>query len=387
MTLQHFQLAEQLDALRTSQLQRRNRAVERGVTPYAWRHGRQFVNFSSNDYLGLAEHPALTAAVQDYLKAHGVGAGAAHLVTGHTSLHEQLEQRLAALSGYPRALLFSSGFAANLGVLDALLGHNDLVYQDRLNHASLLDGARLSGAKLRRYAHLDLAMLERFLAQDIDTQPQARRLIATDQVFSMDGTQAPLAELITLAERYQAALMIDDAHGFGLRAAPLPAVDVYMATLGKAVGSYGAFVAGSADLIDYLTSKARSFCFSTASPPLLAAATLAALDVIAQQPERQATLEAHIAQLRAGLIAQGWQLLPSETAIQPIIVGDAGQALQLSAYLEQQGLLAVAIRPPTVPHGTARLRITLSAAHEPQHIDALLQALACYRQTNTLIEC
>jgi 8-amino-7-oxononanoate synthase len=291
---------------------------------------------------------------------------------------------LAALSGYPRALLFSSGFAANLGVLDALLGHNDVVYQDRLNHASLLDGARLSGAKLRRYAHLDMPMLERLLAQDTLAQPQARRLIATDQVFSMDGTQAPLAELRALAERYQAALMIDDAHGFGLRAVPLPAVDIYMATLGKAVGSYGAFVAGSHDLIDYLTSKARSFCFSTASPPLLAAATLVALDLIEQQPERQAILHAHIAQLRAGLIAQGWQILPSETAIQPIVLGDAAQALALSAYLEDQGFLAVAIRPPTVPHGTARLRITLSTAHQPEQIEGLLTALLCYRQTHLL---
>lgn len=384
MTLQHFALTEQLDALRTTQLLRYNRAVERGVTPFAWRNGRQFVNFSSNDYLGLAEHPALTAAVRAYLKEHGVGAGAAHLVTGHTSLHEQLEQRLAVLSGYPRALLFSSGFAANLGVLDALLGHNDVVYQDRLNHASLLDGARLSGAKLRRYGHLDMPMLERLLAQDTLAQPQARRLIATDQVFSMDGTQAPLAELRALAERYQAALMIDDAHGFGLRAAPLPTVDIYMATLGKAVGSYGAFVAGSHDLIDYLTSKARSFCFSTASPPLLAAATLAALDLIEQQPERQATLQAHIAQLRAGLIAQGWQVLPSDTAIQPIVIGDTAQTLALSAYLEDQGFLAVAIRPPTVPHGTARLRITLSAAHQPEQIEDLLTALLCYRQTHLL---
>lgn len=384
MTLATFQLHQQLQQLSQTHLRRINRAIERGVTPFAWRNGRQFVNFSSNDYLGLAEHPALTDAVLAYLKDHGVGAGAAHLVTGHTSLHEQLEQRLAALSGYPRALLFSSGFAANLGVMDALLTHHDVVYQDRLNHASLLDGARLSGAKLRRYAHLDLAMLERMLAKDLSAQPQARRLIATDQVFSMDGTQAPLAELRALAEHYQAALMIDDAHGFGLRATPLPAVDMYMATLGKAVGSYGAFVAGSPDLIDYLTSKARSFCFSTAAPPLLAAATLAALDVIEQQPERQATLQAHIAQLRSGLITQGWHVLPSDTAIQPIVLGDAAQALALSAYLEDQGFLAVAIRPPTVPHGTSRLRITLSAAHAPEQIDDLLNALLCYRQTHLL---
>ncbi|MEY2862911.1 MAG: hypothetical protein RLY58_618 [Pseudomonadota bacterium] len=372
MTLAHFALDQQLADLKAQHLSRRTRAVERGVTPYVWRDGQQYLNFSSNDYLGLAEHPALTEAVHHHLQQHGIGAGAAHLVTGHTSLHDQLEQRLASLTGYPRALLFSTGYMANLGVMDALLSAKDVVYQDRLNHASLLDGGRLSGAKMRRYAHLDLVMLEHWLATD----DAPRKLIATDQIFSMDGTEAPLTDLIILANQHHAALMIDDAHGFGLRPQPLPSVDVYMATLGKAVGTFGAFVAGSDELIEYLTSRARTFCFTTANPPLLAAATLAALDVIAREPERQQQLQANIAQLRAGLRVQGWQLVDSHTAIQPIMVGDAAQALALSQRLADQGILAVAIRPPTVPQGTSRLRVTLSAAHTEAHVGRLVEVMA-----------
>ena len=381
MTLQHFGLTEHLAELTAQHLTRQTRAVERGVTPYVWRDSKQYLNFSSNDYLGLAEHPAVIDAAQGHLKQHGVGAGAAHLITGHTSLHDQLEQRLASLSGYPRALLFSTGYMANLGVMDALLSAKDMVYQDRLNHASLLDGGRLSGAKMRRYAHRDLAMLEHWLATD----DAPRKLIVTDQVFSMDGTEAPLPELIALAKRYQAGLMIDDAHGFGLRAHALPPVDVYMATLGKAIGTFGAFVAGSDDLIEYLTSRARTFCFTTATPPLLAAATLAALDVIAAEPQRRPQLQANIQQLREGLQAQGWQLVESHTAIQPIIVGDAARTLALSQRLADQGILAVAIRPPTVPQGTSRLRVTLSAAHTAEHVGRLVEVMAEFnRFTSTL---
>ena len=376
MTLAAFQLGQQLTELRAQHLNRQTRAVDQGVTPYVWRDGKQYLNFSSNDYLGLAEHPALNHAVHQHLTQHGIGAGAAHLITGHTSLHEQLEQRLARMTGYPKAMLFSTGYMANLGVMDALLSNKDTVYQDRLNHASLLDGARLSGAKLRRYAHLDTAMLARLLTED--SQP-TRKLIATDQVFSMDGTEAPLNDLIALAEQHQAALMIDDAHGFAVREHALPLVDVYMATLGKAVGTFGAFVAGSTDLIDYLTSRARTFCFTTATPPLLAAATLAALDVIDAEPQRQQQLAANIAQLRSGLQAQGWQMVDSHTAIQPILIGDAAAALRLSQQLEAQGILAVAIRPPTVPHGTSRLRITVSAAHTAAHIDRLLEVMVAQR--------
>jgi len=376
MTLAAFHLSEQLDLLVQQSLKRQPRAVEHGVTPLVMRQGQAFVNFSSNDYLGMAGHPALQEAVMDTLKTHGVGSGAAHLITGHSELHERLEARLAALSGYPRALLFSTGYMANMGVIDALLSGaartaKGVLYQDKLNHASLIDGARLSGAVHRRYPHRDLDVLERWLSSD--EQPQ--KLIATDQVFSMEGSEIDLVPYVQLAERYQAGLMIDDAHGFGVRSTPLPRVDVYMATLGKAVGTFGAFVAGSEALIEFLQSRARTFCFTTATPPILAAATMASLDLIEQESWRRARLQAHIVRLRAALIEQGWMLTESSSAIQPIIVGEADRALALSRQLEARGILAVAIRPPTVPQGQSRLRITLSAAHTEAQVEQLIDAL------------
>ena len=373
MTLNAFDLATKYASLQAQHLDRHTHSVTQGVTPYVWRDGKQLVNFCSNDYLGLAEHPALKQAAQDYLIQHGFGAGAAHLVTGHHAIHEQLEQRLAALAGYPKAMLFSTGYMANMGVIDALMdGKDGAVYQDRLNHASLLDGTRLAGVRLRRYPHLNAAKLDEWLAED--TAPQ--KLVVTDQIFSMDGTEAPLSALISTANRHQAALMIDDAHGFGLRSQPLPAVDIYMGTLGKAIGSFGAFVAGSQLLIDYLKSRARTFIFTTATPPVIAAATLAALDVIQAEPWRQHTLQTHIQHLRTALLQQGWQLTDSQSAIQPIITGKAEDALALSQQLLQQGLLVSAIRPPTVPPNSSRLRITLSAGHTTEHIDRLITALA-----------
>lgn len=377
MPLNPFDLASKYASLQAQFLDRHTHTIERGVTPYVWRNGQQLVNFCSNDYLGLAEHPALKQAAQDYLAQHGFGAGAAHLVTGHHAIHDQLEQRLADVSGYPSAMLFSTGYMANMGVIDALMDSKDgTVYQDRLNHASLLDGARLASVKLKRYPHLDVAKLAEWLTED----QTAQKLIVTDQIFSMDGTEAPLTELIATASQHQAALMIDDAHGFGLRPQPLPQVDIYMATLGKAIGSFGAFVAGSELLINYLKSRARTFIFTTATPPMIAAATLAALDVIQAEPWRQHTLQAHIQHLRVALQQQGWQLTESQSAIQPIIIGKAEDALALSQQLLQQGLLVSAIRPPTVPPNSSRLRITLSAAHTIDHIDQLIDALASIRQ-------
>lgn len=371
MTLAAFNLSEQLAALQEQSLKRTPRALSHGVTPKIWRDGKAYLNFSSNDYLGLASHYALRDAVSETLNQHGIGAGAAHLITGHTDLHERLEQRLAQVSGYPRALLFSTGYMANIGVLDALLTPKSTIYQDKLNHASLIDGARISGATHRRYPHQDLATLERWL----ETDQSELKLIATDQVFSMDGTEANLPELRSLAEKYHAALMIDDAHGFGVRAEPLPKVDVYMATLGKALGTFGAFVAGSDELIEFLQSRARTFCFTTATPPILAAATLAALDVIENETWRRERLAAHVVRLRTALLEQGWQLTESQTAIQPIIIGSAEKTLALSKQLEEQGILAVAIRPPTVPVGTSRLRVTLSAAHSDEDVGRLIEVL------------
>lgn len=384
MSLEQFKLSQKYADLQQQYLDRHTQVIDQGVTPLVQRHGKTLINFSSNDYLGLASHPAVTAATVDYLKQHGIGAGAAHLVTGHHAIHEQLEQRLAHVTGYPKAMLFSTGYMANLGVIDALMGNltdskSGIIYQDRLNHASLLDGARLAGAqtgiRLRRYPHLDITVLNKWLSQDKTEQ----KLIVTDQIFSMDGTEAPLPDLIKTAEQHQAALMIDDAHGFGLRTQPLPKVDIYMGTLGKAIGTFGAFVAGSELLINYLKSRARTFVYTTATPPLIAAATLAALDVIAQEPWRQLKLQHHISRLRSALMEQGWQLLPSQSAIQPIIVGSAEDTLALSAKLLEQGILVSAIRPPTVQRGTSRLRITLSAAHTDEHISQLISALASHQ--------
>ena len=380
MSLEQFKLAQKYADLQQQYLDRHTQVIDQGVTPLVQRHGKTLINFSSNDYLGLASHPLLKDAAIAYLKQHGIGAGAAHLVTGHHTIHEQLEQRLAQVTGYPKAMLFSTGYMANLGVIDALMGNLSdskpgIVYQDRLNHASLLDGARLAaaqtGVRLRRYPHLDVAQLNQWLSQDKTEQ----KLIVTDQNFSMDGTEAPLPDLIHTAEQHQVALMIDDAHGFGLRTQPLAKVDIYMGTLGKAIGTFGAFVAGSELLINYLKSRARTFVYTTATPPLIAAATLAALDVIAKEPWRQLKLQQHIGRLRSALMAQGWQLLPSQSAIQPIIVGSAEDTLALSAKLLEQGILVSAIRPPTVPRGTSRLRITLSAAHTDEHISQLIQIL------------
>lgn len=379
MTLHAFELDAQLDALERAGLRRRLQPVTAGVTPVVVRDGQRLVNFASNDYLGLADHPALREAVQRHVQQHGVGSGAAHLVCGHTSVHEQLETRLAALSGYPRALLFSSGFAANLGVQQALLGRGDVAYHDRLNHASLLDGARLSGARLRRYPHGDTGVLAEWLAADRTACPTVRQLVVTDQVFSMDGDEAPLPALRTLADRHGAALMVDDAHGFGLRDAPLPPVDVYMATLGKALGTSGAFVAGSSTLIDWLQNRARTFVYSTAPPPLLAAATLAALDVLAQEPWRKHHLQRLIGHLRTGLVAQGWNVLPSSTPIQPVLIGDNARTLALAQGLIEAGFWVGAIRPPTVPPHSARLRITLSAAHSLDQVQGLVEAMAALR--------
>lgn len=376
MSLAQFQLAQKYAELQNQFLDRHTHPIDQGVTPLIQRGSKTFINFSSNDYLGLASHPALKDAATEYLNIHGIGAGAAHLVTGHHAIHEQLEQRLAQVTGYPKAMLFSTGYMANMGVIDALMGNlsdskEGIVYQDRLNHASLLDGARLAGVKLRRYPHLDVGQLNEWLRQDSTTQ----KLIVTDQIFSMDGTEAPLHDLIKIAEQHQAALMIDDAHGFGVRSQPLPAVDIYMATLGKAIGTFGAFVAGSELLIDYLKSRARTFIFTTATPPLIAASTLAALDVIEQESWRQIKLQQHIQRLRTALTEQGWDLLPSQSAIQPIIIGSAENALALSQKLLEQGLLVSAIRPPTVPRGTSRLRITLSAAHSDEMVEGLIEAL------------
>jgi 8-amino-7-oxononanoate synthase len=374
------ELRPRLDALKAQSLYRRRRLQDSPQQPQARVDGRPMLSFCGNDYLGLANHPEVIAALRDGAERWGVGSGAAHLVNGHSRAHQALEEALAEFTGRPRALLFSTGYMANLGVISALAGRNDTVFEDRLNHASLLDGALLSRARLRRYPHADALALKRL----IDSDPA--RLIVTDGVFSMDGDLAPLPELATIARDSGTWLMVDDAHGLGVlghdgRGSPdhfglAPEdVPILMGTLGKAFGTFGAFVAGSEELIEILIQSARSYIYTTATPPALAEATLASLDITRREHWRRERLAEWIERFRTGATRIGLNLMDSPTPIQPILAGSAEQALAWSAALEAAGLLVTAIRPPTVPEGTARLRITLSAAHTADDIDRLLAAL------------
>lgn len=386
-------LQAELARLRAADLHRVRRVVEGRHGVQLEVEGRSCVNFCSNDYLGLAADPRVAEAAARALRECGTGSGAAALISGYNRQHRALEEELAAFTRRPRALLFASGWAANLGVLRALLDRSGTLIADELNHASLIDGGRLSGARYERVAHRDLAGFERALAG----ARRAPTVLATDSVFSMDGDLAPLREMAMLCRREDATLMVDDAHGFGVlgeggRGAPFEGaplrgdeVPVYMATLGKALGVAGAFVAGSETLVDYLVQRARTWVFSTAPPPALAAAAREALRLVQAEPERRRRLFDAVARLRAGAAQLGIALGGSATPIQPLVLGDERRVLAVSAALLQRGFWVAAIRPPTVPRGTARLRITLSAAHEPVQVDALLDALAtALRETASL---
>jgi 8-amino-7-oxononanoate synthase len=344
--------------------------------------GQWLLDFCGNDYLGLAQQFAVVNALQDTAAREGAGGIASHLVCGHHAAHDALERELADWLQAPRALLFGSGFLANLAVLQALLGENDLCVQDRLNHASLIDAARLSGCKLRRYPHADA---EGALRQ-LRGQPEGVAVLATDAVFSMDGDVAPLRQLALVARAQQATLYVDDAHGIGVlgpdgrgsvAAAKLGVAQVplQLVTLGKALGGYGAVVVGDDDLVGHLAETARPYLYTTALPPAQAAASLAAVKIARREHWRRDKLQASIAHFRAGAAQRGLRLLPSDTAIQPLLCGDDRTATALAAALEARGFWVAAIRPPTVPDGSARLRITLNAGHERPQIDALLSAL------------
>ena len=376
------ELQGELDTLAGEGLKRRRRVLDSPCGPVCTVDGREVISFCSNDYLGLANDPRLIAAAQAAAAQWGVGSGASHLVSGHLRPHEALESALAEFVGFPRALSFSTGYMANLAIVPALVGRGDAVFADKLNHASLIDAAQLTHADSRRYAHGDIAALSAML----ESSSAKRKLILTDAVFSMDGDIAPLPELLELAERHDAWLVIDDAHGFGvlgehgrgsLSHFSLPASRriVLMGTLGKAAGVAGAFVAADALVIEWLLQRARSYIFTTAASPITAATLVEAVKLIAAADDGRANLVRHIAQLRAGLAGTRWQLLHSDTAIQPIIVGDNAEAVRVAEALLERGLWVPAIRPPTVPKGTARLRVSLSAAHTEAHIAALVDAL------------
>jgi 8-amino-7-oxononanoate synthase len=374
-----------LAALTKRQLYRRRRVVESPAGRELVLAGRRFLNFCSNDYLGLAADPRVTAAFKAGADRWGVGSGASHLVAGHTAAHQELEAALADFTGRPRALLFGSGYAANVGTLGALLGPRDHVFEDRLNHASLLDGGRLSRAGFEWYEHADSADLaSRLEAHRLSSR---RKLIVSDGTFSMDGDLCRLDDLIALAKQHGAWLMIDDAHGFGVHGAQgcgvvdparhgCDEVPVLVGTLGKAFGTAGAFVAGSDSLIETLIQRARHYIYTTAMPSALAVATLESLRIARIEEWRRTRLAEHVARFRQGAAQLGLQLLPSSTPIQPLLIGAAGPTLEIGAALEARGVLVGVIRAPTVPAGTARLRITFSALHEAADVDRLLAALA-----------
>lgn len=383
------EIPARLADIERAHLLRRRRVVQPAGGARLLVDGQPMLAFCSNDYLGLAGHPALAEAAREAIRSFGVGSGGSPLVSGHSAANAALEQELAAFVQLPRALYFYAGYATNTGIIPALMGEGDALFSDALNHACLIDGARLSRATIHRYPHADLAALEAALA----ASPARRKLVVSDAVFSMDGDLIDIPALLALCERFDALLLLDDAHGFGvlgpqgrgslaqvgLTGAGASRRVLYMATLGKAAGVAGAFVAGDAALIEWLLQKTRTYIFATAAPPLLASALSKSLELIAAADDRRQQLGARIAQLRSGLAALpaavGWHLLPSDTAVQALVIGSNEAALEVMESLRAKGLWVPAIRPPTVPAGTARLRIALSSAHTAEDVDQLLQAL------------
>ncbi|WP_346838643.1 8-amino-7-oxononanoate synthase [Microbulbifer sp. SAOS-129_SWC] len=379
-------LRARLDERRAQNLYRELKTLAAAPGPRAQLDGRELVAFSSNDYLGLATHPRVIAAQQVGAEL-GAGATASHLVNGHLQIHADLQQKIAAVTGREAALVFSSGYMANVGTICALVGRGDQILSDKLNHASLIDGARLCGATSLRFGHSDLGALQRRLER---AAAGGNLLVAVDGVYSMDGDCAPLAEIAALCREYSAWLMVDEAHGFGVMgSATLPLAGsaaaaglgqdeapVLMGTLGKAAGNAGAFVAGSRALIDYLVQFARPYIYTTGMPPAVASGCLAALETMEQEAQLRAQLQRNIAFFRRRAAALALPLMDSTSAIQPLPLGDEHAVMAVAAELQRRGFLVGAIRPPTVPAGTARLRITLSAAHSETQIDQLLTALA-----------
>ncbi|NOY62538.1 MAG: 8-amino-7-oxononanoate synthase [Gammaproteobacteria bacterium] len=375
-------LKPQLYERRAQQHYRRRRILESPQGTHVRIDGRSCLSFCSNDYLGMANHPEVVAALRDGATKYGVGSGASHLVCGHSDAHHDLEEALASLTGRPRALLFSSGYMANMGVIAALTNRHDTIFEDRLNHASLLDGALLSRARLQRYAHGSVAQLDAQLSQSTSQ----RKLVVSDGVFSMDGDLAPLTVLAQTAQQHDAWLMVDDAHGMAVLgpsgagvceqlALSLDEVPILVGTLGKGFGTFGAFVAGSETLIEALIQQAHTYIYTTALPPAVAHATRVSLRCLQEEPWRRSHLRELIDLFRSGAAALGLALADSMTPIQPLIVGDSGHALALSEQLLARGILIAAIRPPTVPVGSARLRITLSAEHSEADVTRLLEVL------------
>ncbi|VAX07905.1 8-amino-7-oxononanoate synthase [hydrothermal vent metagenome] len=386
-------LKQQLHEREQAHCYRRRRIMSSPQSIRVCLDGREYLNFCSNDYLGLANHPELIKSFKQAANKYGVGSGSAHLINGHSKEHHALEEELAAFTGRQRALLFSTGYMANLGIVSTLLERGDNLFADRLNHASLIDAGILSRARLQRYAHNDMVALTEKLTQS----GKGEKLIVSDGVFSMDGDLAAIEQMASLAVERDAMLMIDDAHGFGVlgktgagivEQAGLDAnsVPVLMGTLGKALGSFGAFVAGDEILIEALINRARSYVYTTALPPAVAAATRSSLRLLKKENWRREKLHGLIAYWKQGASQLALPLLPSDTAIQPLLLGASEKAVYLSQQLDEQGFLISAIRPPTVPKNQARLRITLSAEHEQTDIDHLLEALESLLHKEAIVE-
>ena len=382
MTSMDAILQAKLDQRHQQFLYRHRTHVASGCDAVLQVDGKSLVNFCSNDYLGLAGHPDIAAALKAGVDQYGTGSGASHLISGHSTAHQHLEEQLAAFTGRPRALLFSTGYMANLGVINALVNRHDLVLEDQLNHASLLDGGHLSRADYKRYKHNNMQQLDYLLEQST----ASRKLIVTDGVFSMDGDLAPLQEMSTVAVQHSGWLMVDDAHGVGVLGATgagiveqqgltVEQVPILMGTLGKSFGTFGAFVAGSEALIETLIQFARTYIYTTALPPAIAAASSASLQLVRREHWRREHLQQLIQRFRDGAQQLGLQLMDSQTPIQPLLINNDQLVMEVNQQLRSRGFMVGAIRPPTVPAGSGRLRITLSASHSNQQIDQLLDAL------------
>lgn len=373
-------IQDELHALRKTSLYRHLRAVAGEQDTILTVDGREVLNLCSNNYLGLANHPALRQAAKEAIDRYGCGSGASRLISGNMTLHEALESKIAELKGTEAALVFNSGFQANTGVIPVLVGEGDAIFSDALNHASIIDGCRLARAKIFVYGHCDMDQLERGLKS---SPPDGRKLIVTESLFSMDGDEAPLADIVSLAEAHGAMVMVDEAHATGVyepNGAGLVAklglgdrVLVQMGTLGKALGGFGAYVAGSHALRELLINRCRSFIFTTSLPPAVMAMAIAAIDLIKREPERRQALRDSCQFLHAGLATLGYSLGTSRSQILPLMIGDATRCMRLSEELLQRGIFAQGIRPPTVPPGTSRLRITLMATHRREQIDQVLK--------------
>ena len=386
----HDSISKELRRIKEAGLYRKLRRVEGDQGPTLLLDGREVINFSSNNYLGLANHPELCRAAKEAIDRYGCGSGASRLISGNMALHEELESKIAELKGTEAALVFNSGFQANTGILATLAGEGDVILSDALNHASIIDGCRLSRAKIAVYGHCNMNELEQRLREAVN----GRKLIVTESLFSMDGDEAPLMDIVGLAEKYGAMVMVDEAHATGIyepQGAGLVAklglgdrVLIQMGTLGKALGGFGAYVAGSRELRELLINRCRSFIFTTALPPAVMAMGIAAIDLVKREPERRQALRSNCEQLKTGLTELGYSLGNSHSQILPLMIGDATQCMQLSEAVLQRGVFAQGIRPPTVPPGTSRLRITVMATHRLEHIEQVFKVFTEVAQGMTV---